>query len=162
LIHSLIRNPEADRTRYVGFRLASSKATPKLCMIPRTGKTESRKLAMSLEITTREFDRVIVVDVVGKLTTTEGRTQLRDLIHVFSETGHKRFLLNLAGVDYVDSSGMGELVRCFSTVRQKGGEMKLLQVNKKVADLLQMTRLHTIFEIYSEERVALGTFGRGA
>ena len=51
---------------------------------------------MSLEITTREFDRVIVVDVVGKLTTTEGRTQLRDLIHVFSETGHKRFLLNLA------------------------------------------------------------------
>lgn len=117
---------------------------------------------MSLEITTREFDRVIVVDVVGKLTTTEGRTQLRDLIHVFSENGHKRFLLNLAGVDYVDSSGMGELVRCFSTVRQKGGEMKLLQVNKKVADLLQMTRLHTIFEIYSEERVALGTFGRGA
>jgi len=117
---------------------------------------------MSLEITTREFDRVIVVDVVGKLTTTEGRTQLRDLIHVFCETGHKRFLLNLAGVDYVDSSGMGELVRCFSTVRQKGGEMKLLQVNKKVADLLQMTRLHTIFEIYSEERVALGTFGRGA
>jgi anti-sigma B factor antagonist len=65
---------------------------------------------MSLEITTREFDRVIVVDVVGKLTTTEGRTQLRDLIHVFSETGHKRFLLNLAEVDYVDSSGMGELV----------------------------------------------------
>src|ERR1700746_451244 len=55
---------------------------------------------MSLEITTREFDRVIIVDVVGKLTTTEGRTQLRDLIHVFSETGHKRFLLNLAGVDY--------------------------------------------------------------
>jgi len=129
-------------------------------MIPH-GETESRKLDMSLEINTRECDRVIVVDVVGKLTTSEGRTQLRDLIHVFAETGHKRFLLNLAGVDYVDSSGMGELVRCFSTVRQKGGEMKLLQVNKKVADLLQMTRLNTIFEIHSEERVALGTFGRG-
>jgi len=117
---------------------------------------------MGLEITTREFDRVVVVDVVGKLTTTESRTQLRDLIHVFSETGHKKFLLNLARVDYVDSTGMGELVRCFSTVRQKGGEMKLLQVNKKVADLLQMTRLNTIFEIYSEERIALGAFQRGA
>ena len=113
---------------------------------------------MSLEITTREFDRVIVVDVVGKLTTTEGRTQLRDLIHVFSETGHKRFLLNLAGVDYVDSSGMGELVRCFSTVRQRGGEMKLVQVSNRVADLLLMTRLNTLFEIYSEEEVALGSF----
>jgi anti-sigma B factor antagonist len=127
-----------------------------------TGKTESRKLAMGLEITTREFDRVVVVDVVGKLTTTEGHTQLRDLIHVLSETGHKRFLLNLAGVDYVDSTGMGELVRCFSIVRQKGGEMKLLQVNKRVADLLQITRLNTIFEIYTEERVALGAFQRGA
>ena len=122
----------------------------------------ARKLAMGLEITTREFDRVVVVDVVGKLTTTEGRTQLRDLIHVLSETGHKRFLLNLAGVDYVDSTGMGELVRCFSIVRQKGGEMKLLQVNKRVADLLQITRLNTIFEIYSEERIALGAFQRGA
>ena len=127
-----------------------------------TGETESRKLAMDLEITTREFDRVVVVDVVGKLTTTEGRTPLRDLIHVLSETGHKRFLLNLAGVDYVDSTGMGELVRCFSIVRQKGGEMKLLQVNKRVADLLQITRLNTIFEIYTEERVALGAFQRGA
>ena len=71
---------------------------------PARGKTESRKLAMGLEITTREFDRVVVVDVVGKLTTSDGRTQLRDLIHVFSGTGHKRFLINLAGVDYVDSS----------------------------------------------------------
>ena len=117
---------------------------------------------MGLEITTREFDRVVIVDVVGELTTSGGRTQLRDLIHVLSGTGHKRFLLNLAGVDYVDSSGMGELVRCFSTVRQRGGEMKLVQVNKRVVDLLQMTRLNTLFEIYHEERVALGAFQRGA
>ena len=117
---------------------------------------------MGLQITTREFDRVVVVDIVGNLTINESRTQLRDLIHVLSETGHKRFLLNLAGVDYVDSTGMGELVRCFSIVRQKGGEMKLLQVNKRLADLLQITRLNTIFEIYSEERAALGAFQRGA
>ena len=117
---------------------------------------------MGLEITTREFDRVVVVDVVGKLTTSDGRTQLRDLIHVLSGTGHKRFLLNLAGVDYVDSVGMGELVRCFTTVRQRGGEMKLVQVNKRVADLLQITRLNTLFEIYGEEQVALRAFQTGA
>lgn len=113
---------------------------------------------MGLEITTREFDRVVVVDVVGQLTTSGGRTQLRDLIHVLSGTGHKKFLLNLAGVDYVDSSGMGELVRSFSTVRQRGGEMKLVRLNKRVADLLQMTRLNTLFEIYGDERVALDSF----
>ncbi len=77
---------------------------------------------MGFQITTREFDRVMVVDAVGKLTLRDSRTQLRDLIHVLSNTGHKKFLLNLAGVDYMDSDGMGELVRCYSVVRQKGGE----------------------------------------
>jgi len=137
------------------------KAKAHLCMI-RRGQTEFRKLAMGLQIATREFGRVIVVDVVGKLTISESRTQLRDLIHVLSGTGHKRFLLNLAGVDYVDSDGMGELVRCFSTVRQRGGEMKLVQVNKRVADLLQITRLNTLFEIYGEEQVALRAFQTSA
>ena len=128
----------------------------------RCGQTEFRKLAMGLQIATREFGRVIVVDVVGKLTISESRTQLRDLIHVLSGTGHKRFLLNLAGVDYVDSDGMGELVRCFTTVRQRGGEMKLVQVNKRVADVLQITRLNTLFEIYGEEQVALSAFQTSA
>jgi anti-sigma B factor antagonist len=113
---------------------------------------------MGLQITTRELGRVTVVDVTGKLTLSEGRTQLRDLIHVLSGTGHRKFLLNLAGVEYVDSDGMGELVRCYTTVRQTGGEMKLVQVNKRVTDLLQITRLNTLFEIYSEERDALRAF----
>jgi anti-sigma B factor antagonist len=113
---------------------------------------------MGLQITTREIGRVTVVDVIGKLTLSESRTQLRDLIHVLSGTGHRKFLLNLAGVEYVDSDGMGELVRCYTTVRQTGGEMKLAQVNKRVADLLQITRLNTLFEIYSEEQAALRAF----
>jgi len=130
-------------------------------MIPR-GETQSCQVAMALQITTREFDRVIVVDAVGKLTLSDSRTQLRDLIHVLSNTGHKKFLVNLAGVDYIDSDGMGELVRCYSVVRQRGGEMKLVQVNKRVADLLQITRLNTLFAIYSEEQVALRAFQEGA
>ena len=113
---------------------------------------------MGLQITTREFGRVTVVDVIGKLTLSESRTQLRDMIHVLSSSGHRKFLLNLAGVEYVDSDGMGELVRCYTTVRQTGGEMKLVQVNKRVADLLQITRLNSLFEIYSEEQAALRAF----
>jgi anti-sigma B factor antagonist len=113
---------------------------------------------MGLQITTREFAGITVVDVIGKLSLSESRTQLRDLIHVLSRTGHRKFLLNLAGVEYVDSDGMGELVRCYTTVRQRGGEMKLVQLNKRVADLLQITRLNTLFEIYSEEQAALRAF----
>ena len=82
----------------------------------------------------------------------------RDLIHVFADNGHKKFWLNLADVDFIDSDGMGELVRCHSVVRQRGGEMKLVRVNKRVLDLLQVTRLNTLFEIYLEEQVALQAF----
>ena len=113
---------------------------------------------MGFQITTREVDRIIVVDAVGRLTLSDSRTQLRDLIHVFSGNGHKKFLLNLAGVDFMDSDGMGELVRCYSAVRQRAGEMKLVHVNQKVQNLLQITRLNTLFEIYSDERVGLQAF----
>ena len=91
-------------------------------------------------------------------TLSDSRTQLRDLIHVYCGNGHKQFLLNLAGVDFMDSDGTGELVRCYSIVRQGRGEMKLVQVTKRVQELLQITRLNTLFEIYNEERVALQAF----
>ena len=125
-----------------------------------SASTEGDKFAMGFQVSTRELDRIIVVDAVGRLTLSDSRTRLRDLIHVLSGNGHKKFLLNLAGVDFMDSDGMGELVRCYSVVRQRGGEMKLVQVNKKVQDLLQITRLNTLFEIYSEEQVALQAFQR--
>src|SRR5271166_4168872 len=115
---------------------------------------------MGFQISTRELDRIMVVDAVGRLTLSDSRTQLRDLIHVSASNGHKKFLLNLAGVEFIDSDGMGELVRCYSFVRQRGGEMKLVHVNKKVQDLLQLTRLNTLFEIYGEEQVALAAFRR--
>ena len=113
---------------------------------------------MAFEISTRELDHVIVVDAVGRLTLSDSRTRLRDLIHVFTSNGHKHFLVNLAGVDFIDSDGMGELVRCYSVIRQKGGEMRLVHANQRVQDLLHVTRMNTIFEIYSEEKVALQAF----
>jgi anti-sigma B factor antagonist len=117
---------------------------------------------MAFEITTRELDRIIIVDAVGRLTLTDSRTRLRDLIHVFTSNGHKNFLLNLAGVDFIDSDGMGELVRSYSVVRQKGGEMRLVHLTQRVHDLLQITRVNTIFEIYAEEQTALQAFQKRA
>jgi anti-sigma B factor antagonist len=119
-------------------------------------------LAMGFQISTREFNRVMIVDAVGRLTLSDGRTQLRDLIHVLCSNGHKKFLLNLAGVDYIDSDGMGELVRCYSVVRQRGGEIKLTQLSQRVATLLELTRLNTLFDIYREEQAALRALQEGA
>lgn len=115
---------------------------------------------MGFQVVAREVDRVIVVDPVGRLTLSDGRTQLRDLIHVFAGKGRKKFLLNLAGVEFIDSYGIGELARCYGIVRQMGGEMKLVHLSKKVHELLQITRLHLLLEIHSEEQVALEAFLR--
>jgi len=113
---------------------------------------------MSFQVAVRELDRIVVVDVVGRLTLSDSRTQLRDLVHVFTGNGRKKFLINLAGVDFVDSDGLGELTRCYSIVRQAGGEMKLVHVQKKVQALLELTRLINLFEIHGEEHAALQAF----
>lgn len=117
---------------------------------------------MGFEINTREINRVTIVDAVGRLTLSDGRTKLRDLIHVLSSDGRKRFLLNLEGVDFIDSDGMGELVRSYSIVRQRGGEMKLARLSERVEKLLELTRLNTLFDIHREEQTALRAFGEQA
>ncbi len=113
---------------------------------------------MGFQVAARELDRIVVVDVVGRLTLSDSRTQLRDLVHVFTGNGRKKFLINLAGVEFVDSDGLGELTRCYSIVRQAGGEMKLVHVHKKVQALLELTRLINLFEIHGEEHAALQAF----
>jgi anti-sigma B factor antagonist len=113
---------------------------------------------MNFQVTAREHDRIIVVDVVGRLTLTDSRTQLRDLVHVFTSNGHKKFLINLKGVDFVDSNGLGELTRCFCSVRQAGGDMKLVHVNARVQALLEMTRINNLFDIHADEYAALEAF----
>ena len=113
---------------------------------------------MGFQVTTRELNRIIVVDVVGRLTLSDSRTQLRDLVHVFTGNGRKTFLINLAGVDFVDSDGLGELTRCYSIVRQVGGEMKLVHVHPRMQALLELTRLINLFEIHTDEHAALQAF----
>jgi anti-sigma B factor antagonist len=114
---------------------------------------------MGFQLHTREVGRVVVIEAVGRLTLTDGHTQLRDLIHVFSGNGSKKFLLILAQVEYIDSYGIGELARSYSVVRQAGGEMKLASVNEKILEMLKITKLHTFFEIHAGEDAALKAFG---
>jgi anti-anti-sigma factor len=114
---------------------------------------------MGFQVHTREIGRVVVVEAVGRLTLTDGQTKLRDQIHVSIGYGARRFVLNLERVEFVDSYGIGELVRCYSTVRQAGGEMKLAGVNQKVLEVLAISRLDAFFEVYPGEEAAIRAFG---
>ncbi|HXA79549.1 MAG TPA: STAS domain-containing protein [Candidatus Acidoferrales bacterium] len=115
---------------------------------------------MGFQLYTREIDRIVVVEAVGKLTLTDGHTKLRDLIHVSTGQGAKKFILNLARTELIDSYGIAELVRCYTVVRQAGGEMKLACVNQKVLDVLQISRMNWVFEIHADEAGSLRAFGK--
>jgi anti-sigma B factor antagonist len=114
---------------------------------------------MGFQLHTRDVGRIVVVEAVGRLTLTDGQTKLRDLIHVFIGNGAKKFILNLERLEFVDSYGIGELARAYSIVRQAGGEMKLANVNWKILEILDISRLTTIFGIYPAESAALQAFG---
>ena len=111
-----------------------------------------------MKTTVRTVGPVSVVDLSGKITIGEGDVVLRDKVHELLESGHKKILLNLEKVSYMDSAGIGELVACFKRAREKGGTVKLLRPSGKVEDLLQLTKLWEVFEIFSEEQPALASY----
>ena len=113
---------------------------------------------MSMKASTRQLDGVTVVDLSGRITLGEGSVVLRDLVRELIGKGNKKILLNLGDVTYIDSSGIGELVSAFTTVRNQGGELKLLKLTKKVHDLLQITKLYTVFDVKDDEAVAISSF----
>ena len=113
---------------------------------------------MSMKATIRQVDSVTVVDVSGRITLGEGCAQLRELIRDQLTKGNKRVLINLADVTYIDSSGIGELVSAYTAVSNQGGQLKLLNLTKKVHDLLQITKLYTVFDIHNDEAKAIGSF----
>jgi len=102
---------------------------------------------------------VTIVDLSGQIKLGEGCSVLRDTVKDVIGKGQKKILLNLGNINYIDSSGIGELVSGFTTVKNQGGEMKLLQLTKKVRDLLQITKLYTVFDIHDDERSAISAFG---
>jgi anti-sigma B factor antagonist len=115
---------------------------------------------MSMEFSTRQVDGVTIVDLKGRITLGEGSATLRDTVHDLLSKGPKRILLNLGDVNYIDSSGIGELVSAFTAAKKQGAELKLLNLTKKVHDLLQITKLYTVFDVKEDEAVAVKSFGR--
>ena len=115
---------------------------------------------MSMKFTTRQVDGVTILDLSGRITLGEGSITLREAVKDVLAKGAKSILLNLAGVDYIDSSGLGELVSAYTSVKNQGGELKLLHLTTKVHDLLQITKLYTVFDIMDDETSAVGSFSR--
>ena len=107
-----------------------------------------------MKASSRQVDGVIIVDLSGRITLGEGSVVLRDTVKELSAQGNKKILLNLGDVTYIDSSGIGELVSAFTSIRNAGGELKLLNLTKKVHDLLQITKLYTVFDILDDEAAA--------
>ena len=113
---------------------------------------------MSMKASTRQVDGITIVDLSGRITLGEGSVVLRDTIKDLLGKGQKKILLNLGDVSYIDSSGIGELVSAFTSVRNQGGELKLLNLTKKVHDLLQITKLYTVFDVKDDEATAISSF----
>jgi anti-sigma B factor antagonist len=111
-----------------------------------------------MKIVERLVGDVVILDLQGKILIGEGDDQLREAVTKLADSGKTKILLNLAEVPYVDSAGLGEVVRCYTTVSRKGGKLKLLNLTKKIQDLLAITKLLTVFETYDSEDEAIKSF----
>jgi anti-sigma B factor antagonist len=113
---------------------------------------------MSMKLTTREVSGVTIGDLSGKITLGEGGVTLREEVRALLAKGYKKIVLNLADVNYIDSSGLGELVSAYTAAKNAGGELKLLNLTSKVRDLLVITKLVTVFDVKDDEAAAVASF----
>jgi anti-sigma B factor antagonist len=113
---------------------------------------------VSVKLNTRQVGDVTVLDISGRITLGEGSSTLRDTLRELTAKGNKKILLNLSDVSYIDSSGIGELVSGFTSVSNQGGTLKLLGLTKRVKDLLQITKLYTVFDVHEDEAHAIRSF----
>lgn len=113
---------------------------------------------MNMKASIRQVEGVVIVDLSGRIKLGEGSSVLRDTVKDLLGKGQKNILLNLGDISYIDSSGIGELVSAFTSVRNQGGELKLLHLTKKITDLLQITKLYTVFDVKDDEVEAIGAF----
>jgi len=111
-----------------------------------------------MDLSTSEVSHVTIVDLSGRITLGDETGALRDTVRKLISAGKKKIILNLAQVDYIDSSGVGELVSSFTAVRNAGGELKLLNLTKKVHDILNVTKLYTVFDVKEDEFNAVKSF----
>jgi anti-sigma B factor antagonist len=117
---------------------------------------------MNMTTSTREVGGVTIVDIKGRIILGEESASVRNLVCELLSKGRKQILLNLAAVDYIDSMGLGALVGALVTVRKQGGALKLLNVDAKVTDVMQVTKLYTVFDILSDEAAGVKSFSQAA
>jgi anti-sigma B factor antagonist len=113
---------------------------------------------VSVKLSTRQVGDVTVIDASGRITLGEGSSAFRDKIKELVNAGNKKIVVNMAGVSYIDSSGIGELVSGYTTVTNQGGGLKLVNLGKRIQDLLQITKLYTVFETFDDEAAAIRSF----
>jgi anti-sigma B factor antagonist len=115
-----------------------------------------------MQIEERGVGDVMLLDLKGRLTMGEGDELLKDKVNSLVNQGHRKIVLNLAGVPYIDSAGLGEIVRTYTTVSRQGGSLKLLNLTKRITDLLAITKLLTVFETFDSENDAVRSFSASA
>jgi anti-sigma B factor antagonist len=115
-----------------------------------------------MEIDERTVGDVVVLDIKGRVQLGDGDEMLKDKVNSLLNQGRKKIVLNLAGVPYIDSAGLGEVVRTFTTVSRQGGSLKLLNLTKRITDLLAITKLLTVFDTYDSEQEAVQSFSASA
>jgi anti-sigma B factor antagonist len=115
---------------------------------------------MNMTISTRQVVSITILDIGGRIVLREESASVRDVIRNLLNNGHKQILFNLGHVDYIGTIGLGSLVGAFMTVRKQGGDLKLLNLPEKVVDVMQITKLYTVFDIFNDEAVAVKSFSQ--
>ena len=136
-------------------------ASSACAILDRLGFGMEKRTPAKMETTTRHIDDVAVLDISGRITLGEGNVMLREIVRELVDKGNNKIVLNLAEVHYIDSSGIGELVKTHTTIRNQGGQMRLANLNQRINDLLQLTRLSKVFDIEKDEASAIKSLTGG-
>ena len=136
-------------------------ASAACAILDRLGFGMERRIPVKMQTTTRHIGDVAVLDISGRITVGEGNVMLREIVRELAEKGHRKIVLNLAEVQYVDSSGLGELVKTHTTIRNRGGQLRLANLNNRMSELLQMTRLAAVFDIEKDADSAIRSLAEG-
>jgi anti-sigma B factor antagonist len=112
-----------------------------------------------MKIETRTVGEIIIMDFSGQITLGEGTKEVRDAVRTILEQGGNKIILNLGGVNYIDSSGVGEMVSTFASVTNKGGQLRLVNLTKRIKEMLTITKLLTVFQSFEDEQEAIASFG---
>jgi anti-sigma B factor antagonist len=155
---SFFREVLKEGRSLIVVRTESQELASSACaVLDRLGIGMQNRTPVKMQTTLRQVGDVAVLDISGRITLGEGNVMLRDIVRELTEKGSKKIVLNLREVQYVDSSGIGELVKAHTTVRNKGGQLKLVNLNERVSNLLELTRLVAVFDIAADEASAVGS-----